>query len=173
MTKKYVNFSFMKTPLIFLLLFLSVSISAQIKKKDLGTYTGIIEAYKLNNGVKLIMVKQSDVRVSIDKTILTLQIGQQEYKSEYEVSKESKRVYRITSNLEYSDIQESFVLTNDIVIFLASSFLNFKMRFSCSRALMASCRCARTALLFILIFKKERKMHIRIIRQTTPILGKI
>ena len=110
MTKKYVNFSFMKTPLIFLLLFLSVSISAQIKKKDLGTYTGIIEAYKLNNGVKLIMVKQSDVRVSIDKTILTLQIGQQEYKSEYEVSKESKRVYRITSNLEYSDIQESFVL---------------------------------------------------------------
>lgn len=110
MTKKYVNFSFMKTPLIFLLLFLSVSISAQIKKKDLGTYTGIIEAYRLNNGVKLIMVKQSDVRVSIDKTILTLQIGQQEYKSEYEVSKESKRVYRITSNLEYSDIQESFVL---------------------------------------------------------------
>ena len=100
----------MKIPLILFFLLLGVSISAQIKKKDLGLYAGVIEEYSINNGVKLLTVQESTVRVSIDKSMLILQIGQQEYKAAYKASKESKRVYKITADLKYSDIQESFYL---------------------------------------------------------------
>ncbi|MEJ6505132.1 MAG: hypothetical protein QNK70_05605 [Crocinitomicaceae bacterium] len=100
----------MKIALILFFSLLGVSISAQIKKKDLGLYAGVIEEYRINNGVKLLTVQESTVRVSIDKSMLILQIGQQEYKATYKARKESKRVYKITADLKYSDIQESFYL---------------------------------------------------------------
>lgn len=91
------------------ILFCSV-LSAQIKKKDLGSYTGSIATYKINNGVELIQVKESEIQIVLTEESLNLKIGNVEYEAPYKANKQGRRTYEIQATITFSDIEERITL---------------------------------------------------------------
>lgn len=100
----------MKHVLICLLALNAFYFSAQIKKKDLGTYKGTIPSYKINNGSQLLEVASCSITVSLDKDSLKLVIGSKTYSGAYEVKKIKRRAYNIHLTTPHSQIEEVFRL---------------------------------------------------------------
>ena len=100
----------MKMILLAFILICSFGLTAQIKKKDLGRYTGTIESYKINSGQELLTVQASPISITLNKDNVVLKIGSQEYKAAYAIKKLERRSYIITVGTPYSDLEESFSL---------------------------------------------------------------
>lgn len=100
----------MKHVLICLLALNAFNFSAQIKKKDLGTYKGSIPSYKINNGSQLLEVASCSITVSLDKDSLKLVIGSKTYSGAYVVKKIKRRAYNIHLTTPHSQIEEVFRL---------------------------------------------------------------
>ena len=100
----------MKHVLICILIFKAFNFSAQIKKKDLGTYKGSIPSYKINNGSQLLEVTSCNITVSLDKDSLKLVIGSKTYSGVYEVKKIKRRAYNIHLTTPHSQLEEVFRL---------------------------------------------------------------
>ena len=100
----------MKMILLAFILICSFGLTAQIKKKDLGRYTGTIESYKINSGQELLTVQASPISITLNKYNVVLKIGSQEYKAAYAIKKLERRSYIITVGTPYSDLEESFSL---------------------------------------------------------------
>ena len=100
----------MKMFLLAFILICSFDLTAQIKKKDLGRYTGTIESYKINSGQELLTVQACPISITLNKENVVLKIGSQEYKAAYAIKKLERRSYIITVSTPYSDLEESFSL---------------------------------------------------------------
>lgn len=100
----------MKMILLVFILICSFGLTAQIKKKDLGRYTGTIESYKINSGQELLTVQSCPISITLNKENVVLKIGSQEYKTAYAIKKFERRSYIITVGTPYSDLEESFSL---------------------------------------------------------------
>ena len=100
----------MKHVLICLLAFTAFNFSAQIKKKDLGTYQGTIPSYKINNGSQLLEVASCNITVSLDKDSLKLVIGSKTCSGAYVVKKIKRRTYNIHLTTPHSQLEEVFRL---------------------------------------------------------------
>ena len=92
------------------ILICSFGLTAQIKKKDLGHYTGTIETYKINSGQELLTVEACPISITLNKENLLLKIGLKEYTAAYRIKKLERRSYIITVSIPYSDLEESFSL---------------------------------------------------------------
>ncbi len=88
----------------------SFGLTAQIKKRDLGRYTGTIESYKINSGQELLTVQSSPISIALKKEIVVLKIGSQEFSASYEIKKLERRSYIITFGTPFSDLNESLRL---------------------------------------------------------------
>lgn len=100
----------MKMVLLGFILICSFGLTAQIKKKDLGHYTGTIESYKINSGQELLTVEACPISITLNKENLLLKIGLKEYTAAYRIKKLERRSYIITVSIPYSDLEESFSL---------------------------------------------------------------
>ena len=100
----------MKMVLLGFILICSFGLTAQIKKKDLGKYTGTIESYKINSGQELLTVEACPISITLNKENLLLKIGFKEYTAAYRINKLERRSYIITVGIPYSDLEESFSL---------------------------------------------------------------
>lgn len=100
----------MKMVLLGFILICSFGLTAQIKKKDLGNYTGTIESYKINSGQELLTVEACPISITLNKENLLLKIGLKEYTAAYRIKKLERRSYIITVSIPYSDLEESFNL---------------------------------------------------------------
>ena len=100
----------MKMVLLGFILICSFGLTAQIKKKDLGKYTGTIESYKINSGQELLTVEACPISITLNKENLLLKIGLKEYTAAYRIKKLERRSYIITVSIPYSDLEESFSL---------------------------------------------------------------
>ena len=100
----------MKMVLLGFILICSFGLTAQIKKKDLGNYTGTIESYKINSGQELLTVEACPISITLNKENLLLKIGLKEYTAAYRIKKLERRSYIITVSIPYSDLEESFSL---------------------------------------------------------------
>ena len=100
----------MKMVLLGFILICSFGLTAQIKKKDLGHYTGTIETYKINSGQELLTVEACPISITLNKENLLLKIGLKEYTAAYRIKKLERRSYIITVSIPYSDLEESFSL---------------------------------------------------------------
>ena len=100
----------MKMILLVFILICSFGLTAQIKKKDLGRYTGTIESYKINSGQELLTVEACPISITLNKENLLLKIGLKEYTAAYRIKKLERRSYIITVSIPYSDLEESFSL---------------------------------------------------------------
>ena len=100
----------MKMVLLGFILICSFGLTAQIKKKDLGHYTGTIESYKINSGQELLTVEACPISITLNKENLLLKIGLKEYTAAYRIKKLGRRSYIITVSIPYSDLEESFSL---------------------------------------------------------------
>ena len=100
----------MKMVLLGFILICSFGLTAQIKKKDLGHYTGTIESYKINSGQELLTVEACPISITLNKENLLLKIGLKEYTAAYRINKLERRSYIITVSIPYSDLEESFSL---------------------------------------------------------------
>lgn len=100
----------MKMVLLGFILICSFGLNAQIKKKDLGHYTGTIESYKINSGQELLTVEACPISITLNKENLLLKIGLKEYTAAYRIKKLVRRSYIITVSIPYSDLEESFNL---------------------------------------------------------------
>ena len=108
----------MKMVLLGFILICSFGLSAQIKKKDLGNYTGTIESYKINSGQELLTVEACPISITLNKENLLLKIGLKEYTAAYRIKKLERRSYIITVGIPYSDLEESFSLNGKDKIML-------------------------------------------------------
>tara|TARA_B100000524_G_scaffold182946_1_gene94324 strand:+ start:12507 stop:12881 length:375 start_codon:yes stop_codon:yes gene_type:complete len=100
----------MKMVLLGFILICSFGLTAQIKKKDLGRYTGTIESYKINIGQELLTVEDCPIEITLNKDNLVLKIGSKKYTVAYRIKKLERRSYIITIGMPYSDLEESFSL---------------------------------------------------------------
>jgi hypothetical protein len=100
----------MKYVLISFLVFFTLELSAQIKKRDLGIYQGTLAAYQINNGKQLLDVEACTIQVTLSKEDLRLDIGTKSYKGLYLVKKTKRRDYRISFTTPNSQIEETFIL---------------------------------------------------------------
>jgi hypothetical protein len=100
----------MKHVLICILIFKAFNFSAQIKKKDLGTYKGNIPSYQINNGSQLLEVASCNITVFLYKENLKLVIGSKTYSGGYAVKKIKRRAYDIHLTTPHSQIEEVFRL---------------------------------------------------------------
>ena len=108
----------MKMVLLGFILICSFGLTAQIKKKDLGNYTGTIESYKINSGQELLTVEACPISITLNKENLLLKIGLKEYTAAYRIKKLERRSYIITVGIPYSDLEESFSLNGKDKIML-------------------------------------------------------
>jgi len=100
----------MKYVLISFLVFCTLDLSAQIKKRDLGIYQGTLAAYQINNGKQLLDVEACTIQVTLSKENLRLDIGTKSYKGLYLVKKTKRRDYYISFLTPNSQLEEIFIL---------------------------------------------------------------
>jgi len=84
--------------------------NAQVKKRDQGTYKGLIPGYKINTSQELITVDSCTIEIKIDKNTCRIKLDDIEYLGTYKITKKDKRTYVLKAETNYSDIEEQLIL---------------------------------------------------------------
>tara|TARA_B100000674_G_scaffold494174_1_gene518123 strand:- start:395 stop:787 length:393 start_codon:yes stop_codon:yes gene_type:complete len=88
----------------------AVLCNAQVKKKDQGTYKGLIPEYKINTSQELISVDSCTIQIKIEKNTCHIKLDNLKYEGTYKLTKKDKRTYVLKVKTDYSDIEEQLIL---------------------------------------------------------------
>ncbi len=88
----------------------SILCNAQVKKRDQGTFKGLIPAYKINTGQELIGVDECTIEIKIKKNTCSIKLDDLKYEGIVNIIKKDKRTYVIRVKTEHSDIEDQFIL---------------------------------------------------------------
>ncbi len=83
---------------------------AQVKKRDQGTYKGLIPAYKINTSQELIAADSCTIEIKIEKNSCYIKLDNLEYEGDLIIIKKDKRTYILKAKTDYSDIDEQLIL---------------------------------------------------------------
>ena len=84
--------------------------NAQVKKRDQGTYKGLIPAYKINTSQELIAVDSCTIEIKIEKNSCYIKLDNLKYEGDLIIIKKDKRTYILKVKTDYSDIDEQLIL---------------------------------------------------------------
>ncbi len=96
---------------------LSVVASAQsvkLKKKYLKSYVGRIPAYEVNLNNQIISINATEIKVSLTKDSIYVQVGTSKWEGIYSTIKLEKKNYELTGKMDGTGIPEILLLNGKV-----------------------------------------------------------
>ena len=81
-----------------------------VKRKWLGTYNGIVPAYRLNTGNELLDVESDNLSIILSKASFSISFGAFSYTGQYTTVVKNKNKLRIEGKIEGRTVNEYFLI---------------------------------------------------------------